>query len=492
MDYLEFLKSLIADLDWGIDEKGFIISQDEYKMPVLLEGQKLALPTEQFRQNPSSLFTLFNPIAENTLAPLSRLNSKILHQAMTNLNALVVMAACELVKVATSPDLQKDLTHGQMDAIQGLKSCKGTTETKKNIYKLVEQFFLGQYEHDAVSRIVKVVLVRGKEINGKKCIRAAQVSFPLYEDLVKELNLKKEDRRFKLTKEEVSLMMEILETIFPDINNPEVYGYTGVTSQTPAPFFVTLAHTYAQLCICVQNIVYALDANESKGMLPSLVWLNSLQDENNLKKWGTLYPASSPVAPLAATPAAQVQRNPEPTETKTVETPTTQESAKSPNEIDPDTFLRMYPSNSPLTQQQLNVSMIEKYVKGYEVWYQDHIKRTGLAPNGYPHPTQIPKSVLPPAYPNHPPLPTGNLPGAPLAQTQPMVQPIMYPNQMQYPVQGMVYPQQPMVYPQQQMMQPGMVYPAPAMAYPNQMQYQNYNTHPALQSTAGVLAQGTV
>lgn len=549
--YTKFLISLLADLDLHVDVNDTVRYNDEARTPILVDGRRLVLPTERHRRNPSDEILILHPLAENTVADISPVLRELVKLGSVNLNILFATYAAELTQIAGDHGRQVGLTDAQIDLIAKLKSCKPSSE--KDVAKVVAQTLMAHQIENSSNSFIQLGLTRGRMYRGENRHRACTVAFPMLERLIIDDSLPKDQKRFKVTADVNATLIELHEALFPACREPEAYGYCDVTNRTVAPFFVTFAMTYAQLASEFKErfkVLRSLSQFTASEEPPTLDWVKDLQDNDQIRRWANEMPDTSsyaaPLQPqkqmqapaLAPAPMAPVETKPADTGVaymgpkvlnaagQLVEIPppsqqVAPEQKSNAREISPDEFLRSYSSGSPFAAVQNTQSMLKAYIEGYAKFWDGHVAQYRVPPTGMGmvHPQQIPRGVLPPVYPNMPPLPPGFYPGGPITATvmpttmMPGVMPGMpgmqYPQQ-QYgmPQYGMPQYQQPGYpgvpgYPGMPGMVPGM-YPNPAggaVVYGSAVNtggyapQQNLSAHPAFAGTAvgaGTVSPGTV
>lgn len=547
-EYIQFLTAFLTDHGLHVDVNDYVRYSDNDRTPILVDGRRLALPTERHRRNPNDETILLHPLAENTVADLSPVMKEIVRLGSINLNILFATFGVEIIQLASDTGRQNNLTDNQIDLIAKLKSCKSSAE--KNVAKIAGDLMTDYTMKNQTTGFIQLGLMRGRNYRGEKRHRACSVSFPMYERLLHDQTVPKAQARFDLTGDERNTLIELHEAMFPAVSEAEAYGYAEVTNRTIAPFFVTYAMTYAQLAGEFRARYKTLQGAvpfQAQDEPPLLDWVQDIQNTDILLKWAngipdqTVLRVSAPQTEYKPTDSvstavqvAQPQKDDgipyvgqkyitSSGQLAEVPPPNAEARPRGPevpkNAISPDEFLRTYASGSPLTAMLNTQSMLKAYTEGYGKFWDGHIQKFRIAPQGLPHPTSIPAGILPPAYPNHSALPMGFYPGGPMTATVTpvntmvpgmmhpgMMQPGMFPGQQMHPGMQMhpammagMHPG--MMHPGQQMMHPGMM--QPGMMQPGQGGVGAYggavntgiSSHPAfagLSVGAGTVSPGTV
>lgn len=512
-DYIKFLTSFLTDLGLTVDSNDYVRFGDDARSPILVEGRRLVLPTDTHRRNPSDDNIIFHPLSENTVAELSIVTKELLRLGAINLNIFFATHAVELIRVATDKGRQTGLSGDQIDLIAKLSNVKTDNDKEGAAFiKAAENFIFGQASKNQTSAFIQLGLTRGRVYRGEKRHRAGEVFFPMYEELLLDETKTRKDSKFDLQKDVLRTLIEVHEALFPAVGEAEAYGYAEITNRNIAPFFTTFALTYAQLGAefkARQKVLNGLVQFSVQDEAPRLDWVNDLHNTDLLRKWANVIPDQVPYRAPAMRdgessyrptqvqeevqdvhPVAEANTVPyvgpkylnsqgQLTELPPPSVQQAQTPAKPGGTISPDDYLKSFSTGSPFAASQKTQSHLKAYIDGYGKFWDMHVQQFRTPPQGYPHPTSLAKTVLPPAYPNHPPLPMGFFPGGPItAQAMQMgMMGVMMPQQMGY---GM---QQPMGYGMQQPMMNGMIpnqgmvggygMPAPMMGgmMPQQMGY---------------------
>ena len=94
-----------------------------------------------------------------------------------------------------------------------------------------------------------MIVRRSGKAEGKKWQRAGVVKFPLYEELIKD----REDSEVKMRKKERDLLKDLLEYIFPDIEDPDEYN--AGSNDMNAPTLMALLKTVKKIATCINKVV---------------------------------------------------------------------------------------------------------------------------------------------------------------------------------------------------------------------------------------------
>lgn len=490
-DYLKFLTSFLSDLGLTVDANDYIRFSDDAHSPILVEGRRLVLPTDAHRRNPSDDNLIFHPLSENTVADLSIVTKELLRIGSINLNIFFATHAIELIRLAVDEGRQRGLTCDQLDLIVKLKNVK-TSDEKSGLafIKSAENFIMDYHSKNQASSFIQLGLTRGRIYRGEKRHRAGEVIFPLYNGLLVDETKSRKDSKFDLQKDLLRTLIDVHEALFPAVSEAEAYGYAEITNRNIAPFFTTFALTYAQLGAefkarqkTLQGLIHFSVEDEA----PKLDWVGDLHNMDLLRKWANTIPDQVPYrAPAmrdgessyrvknAQDEVTDVVKPNEPvgvpyvgqkymnSQGQLTELPPPSQATnvqKTPGRISPDDYLKNFSTGSPFVATQKIQSDLKAYIDGYGKFWDAHVQQFRVAPQGLPHPTTLPKTMLPPAYPGHTPLPMGFFPGGPIVM-QNMPQGMPYGMQQGMMSQGMPYGMMPYGMPygmQQGMMPQGMM-----------------------------------
>lgn len=488
-------------LNMGImeaDDKGVVRLIQEHKPAAMIGDRIIVIPTQEQISNLNENKEVFHPLAEDTIAGLSNVSKKLLERINFSLNVTFTQIVIYLHSLATTSSGKTNYTSEQMEILQGIKA-----QPKKELD--IMKALAGPFAKNPTNAFVEITLSRsGKTLfRGERVSRVAYVSFPFYNELKKDIDKARKDSTLGLTLEQVELMIEMYEAVFPNLDMPDEYN-SGV-GVVYAPFFTVLLKSAGSLFQAMMRLKVAFpDYIELTELTETdYGWLSILDNQEELRKLANQYPnlelkknavekepiRSTPTAvptppaptayaqpPIAEAPApkltAQQQYNP-----NKVNTGNSNPEKENRQSYEEWAAGRMGVSQMGLYGQQRENA--KRHNEGYRHYWNQHIQMYGGPPANMPHPDAVPEGQLAPQYPNMPVLPGVNSPiQQPMQQPGYGVQQPMYPMQQQgYPVQQPMYPmQQPMQQPGYGVQQP--MYPMQQQGYPVQQAPMGYGYAP--------------
>lgn len=228
------------------DSDGFIsrvpIEDGDDKKPVFIDGKRLVLPIEaQLRNGDTANRIIFHPLCESAHKGESEIVSLLRHSITQRLNAVVCQLLIEFIALSLNQELHNRLNPNQVVVLSLLK------DADKQLIQNIESIMMHAIKHKEHLDFVKIYLRRSGMINGKSVARAAIVSFPFYEKLVKD------DagtiHGVKLRKKDKALLIALFEYIFPGININGAYDRGSLSNV--APFLDALTQATANIVGCI-------------------------------------------------------------------------------------------------------------------------------------------------------------------------------------------------------------------------------------------------
>ncbi len=511
MDLIKFYTRVLKMGNMEVDDKGVVRLIQEHNPAVMIGDKMLVLPTQEQLKSLKDSKEAFHPLSEDTIAGLSNVSRKLLKQINFSLNLTFTQLMTYLQSLATTSSGKMNHTTEQLEILQGIRA-----QPKKDfdIMKVLGDRFV----KNPTGAFVEITLSRtGKALHrGQRVSRIAFVSFPFYTELKKDLEKSRKDSELGLAVDNVQFLIELYETIIPNLDLPEEYNSgAGVVY---APFFTVmmksagmLMQTMMRIKTAFPDFVEITDQTET-----DYSWLSVLDNQEELRKIAATYPnlelVKNPVEKDGVVPAdaETVQRTqpnslaPQPRNQQLhqpVATPVvpatprlTPQQQHNPNRrqdsTEPKKEGQTYEEWAAGRMGMSQMGMIgaqkenmRRHNEGYRNYWLQHTQTYNAPPPNMPHPDAIPPGQMAPHYPGMVPMPGVNMPM--MQQPAMMMTPGMMPQQGMMPPgmmpQTMMYPQPvapgtQMMYPQQGMMAPGMMPQQGMQMYPyNPMMGGGYN-----------------
>lgn len=489
MDALnQFYADVLAFAGLHPDHKGVVLT--ESNKPVILQGgAMMVLPYREQLLSLTDDKEVFHPLSEDTLVKMSKPLMEYQTCLNIELNVTFATIAMELAAIACSPARNREMAShperlGVLRSIEAKGSENLTMEKNEKLLNWIVKML-----SDNPTPFFVFSARRGGEYKGERQTRTGYTSFSLYHKLKEDLNVARKDSQFpQLSKEQVGMLVQIYETVFPNIQDPEGYNF-GYNSGA-YPFFSTVLGTAHKLAEPLNRIIHIFQgtfSSEDDSKPLNLSWKEVFDDKEalnklrylvgNLDKTSELEKGPARVeTPKPAPAAAPTPSAPAPAPTPVAQTTPTKVTGR--ERVPLDEFLKTKGANSGLAMQGNMIATIEAHNRGYVQWFTSVCQQqNGLPPAGFPHPSQIPQGAQAPMYPGSPLAamqppqqaqmmyqqpPQVNAWGQPVAPQQVVYQQAPQVNAWGQPVapQQMVY-QQPQVVQQQQNWGQPMVYQQP-------------------------------
>lgn len=247
MKIIELYKEILAAGYLYADKEGMISARIKGStMPFLIDGKRLVLPTKEHLKNSDwSNRVVFHPLSENILRGESKVLERFRNNINMRLNYVLGMLADQLFKLVVNVGGHKHLSPDQSVILSDVKNADEKAYTAFG--NLIEDMGLTNKS----KCIVHIYLKKGGVVDGKKYNRAAIVTFPLYEEL-----LKNQKQVFGVTiasAKHREAIKQLLEFILPGIEKPHYFD-RGSESQI-APYLDCLMQGVLGIASRINNVI---------------------------------------------------------------------------------------------------------------------------------------------------------------------------------------------------------------------------------------------
>jgi hypothetical protein len=210
--YRQLLKT--ANLTVTADNmiSGTLLGETE---PVLVEGKRLVLPTDEFQAADKSEIVLFHPLAEQITRGSSPVLDKYRALLVHHLDMVASLQMKHLLRIASTAELHKDLSPDQSEFLSFVKEAD--EKTMELLEKVLDVMEMGQTARQPVS----IFLKKTGTLAGKRHKRVGVVSFPLWQELQKP---EQDIWGVACRKKDKETLTALLEFMFPQIGEPEAYN----------------------------------------------------------------------------------------------------------------------------------------------------------------------------------------------------------------------------------------------------------------------------
>ena len=338
-----FYRSLLGMAKLEVSAEGLVseITDDGEKLPFFVSDKRLVIPEEaQLRASSSAERVFFQPARENIMLGETKEFAAFRKRLNEQMQIRIMATFAELLVLAGSPKLHPKLKGAQLDLLRGLE------EIDKNTFAVFKALLKVTSEGDATRQPFSLYLHKNGKLGeaGKSYRRVAVVSFPLYEQLVKDgqsreeiMARRKEQPKehrdelpknmtfgVELGKHDRSILTRIFEYIFPMIATKDAYSMGSNSDYFP----------YLEaFCLAMQNIAECINAVVDafvtvvptlEGQRIDLDWVEAIANAEGLHRaaqripdqnmGGAVHHANQPAAQQGAIPIAAevppIQPNP--------------------------------------------------------------------------------------------------------------------------------------------------------------------------------------
>ena len=242
---IQLYTSILEFSGLSTDVDGYIYTNIQGELdPLLIEGKKLVLPTNNQLRTSSQNKVVFHPLTEDIFSGESKVIEKFNHCINVRLNYAFVIVARSLISLAASPQLHSKLNPDQLELLTSLKEVDITSV--KNFNMMTLSGFKTRPERS----FINIYLKKGGKVKDVKYSRAGIVTFPAYKELLDESKLVLDT---KIRVKDRKVFTDIYKFIFPDIDILEVYN-SGSDSLV-APYLVSLMKTALGIARRLNDVV---------------------------------------------------------------------------------------------------------------------------------------------------------------------------------------------------------------------------------------------
>ena len=271
MKILGIYEDIIDFAGLTIDSNKVYIPAAKNKEPYLVNGKQLVIPTsEMLRKFISEENIVFHPLSEDIIKGESPIISKLKYTVNIRLNIAIGVLVQSFLNLVDSPEYHSTLTPEQSELLYAIKDIDD--KTVKNFTS-----FMMKEVNDKEDRLfVYTYLKRAGTVHGKKYARAAVITFPFYQSLVK-------GEKYKFRTKDIEAYLAIFKFIFPEIDEPDGYNY-GSDSDV-APFLDALMMSSFKLADRLNELTtrYQKHVDNYESILFNINWVDDFQHLENFK-----------------------------------------------------------------------------------------------------------------------------------------------------------------------------------------------------------------
>ena len=220
MKLLDVYRSILAAAAMVADDEGYVsfnnkLYADLPASPVMIGEKRLVLPTMEHLRNPSNARVMFHPLREQAMQGESEVVAKLRLALGLRLNFTFAGLMNECIMICKNIPDHKHLNPDQTTLVSiGQNVTEDTHVAFTELLKRVE----GQLAPN--KSFISVYVKKNAQLHGTNYHRAGVVTFPVYEELIKD-----EEKPFGMTisKRERKNLIALMEYLLPDIGKEHAY-----------------------------------------------------------------------------------------------------------------------------------------------------------------------------------------------------------------------------------------------------------------------------
>lgn len=263
MDIITLYKHILSDAGLSVDGKGLVsidnsrFGVSEEKTPILVNGNRLVLPTYEMLSEGGADKTFFHPLHENLLRGESTVITKLRGLLSTRLDFTIGILVQHLLDICASVNKHKYLNPDQAQVLSIAPNCDELT--CKNFASILVKTF------ESENKFISFYLKRAGVVKGVKYARAGIISFPIFEEIAKQSG---EVLGVKLRKKDYESIINVFKYILKDIDKPE--NYNRGSDSDIAPFMDALMKTFLAVSSELNDILVCYKDFDKEANLQAL------------------------------------------------------------------------------------------------------------------------------------------------------------------------------------------------------------------------------
>lgn len=246
LDLLSLYNALLATAWMKSDGEGFVTVTNKTD-PVQVGGKVLVLPTATQLKRPDVVNRImFHPLLESALKGESPVTTQLRYSMSVRLNYTIGTVLRELVQLAASPAEHAKLTPTQSEILSPLKDAD-----EKMLNNFSKMLVNATQAKGVDSTFVTIYLKRGGEVDGRNYSRAAIITFPFYEELLKT----PDDKVYfgvQLRVKDIETLRSLFRHVFPGIDK---HFYNKGSDSDIAPYLEALMKGVAGIIGVTNDLV---------------------------------------------------------------------------------------------------------------------------------------------------------------------------------------------------------------------------------------------
>lgn len=223
-------KSILEAAAFSVDGAGYVSINNELFVgtpnePATLAGKRLVLPTDEHLRNPApESKVIFHPLREQAMKGESDVVAKLRSALVVRLNFAIGALMSELLGIAADVSKHKQLSPDQSEMLVAGKDVVEDTQIA------FSDLLMRVYDSESNRGFVSIYLKKSGVVRDTSYFRVGVVSFPFYEELVKE-----QDKYFgiTLTQKTRQSLLKMFEYLIPCIGTAGFYNQGSNSSVAP-------------------------------------------------------------------------------------------------------------------------------------------------------------------------------------------------------------------------------------------------------------------
>jgi hypothetical protein len=293
-----FYRALLGMAKLEVSAEGLVseITDDGEKLPFFVNGMRLVIPEDAQLRVTGEERVFFQPGRENIMLGETKEFAAFRKRLNDQMQIRIMAIVAELLVLAGSPKEHPKLKGRQLELLRGLEEIsKSTFEAFKGLLKVTS-------EGDATQQPFSLYLGKNDKLGDKSYRRTAIVSFPLYEQLVKDGQTREEimarrkeqskERREELPKNETfgvelgkhdrPILLRVFEYIFPLIAQKGAYSMG--SNSDYFPYLEAFCLAMQNVAECINRIVdeFGTVVPTLEGQRINLEWVDAIADAESL------------------------------------------------------------------------------------------------------------------------------------------------------------------------------------------------------------------
>lgn len=244
----QFYVNLLKAMFYETDKEGNISQTSpngEEVRPAMIGDKRLVIPTREYlKSGETKHHQAFHPLSENIARGQSPVLRELGTTAKINVFFYLTTLATSFIQIAGDEDSQSSLPAAWNDFLKRTKDAD--EKSVDNFRKMLRAGFKNKK-----NGILSLFLKHGGRVKDKRYLRTCIVDF----GIVDEIKTKK-PYGVPIRNKDVTVFLEVLKTILPDIEEKD--AYSSGSDKSYAPYFHALLESYVKIAADINQALYLL------------------------------------------------------------------------------------------------------------------------------------------------------------------------------------------------------------------------------------------